>query len=223
MRFKDLIWILVLIVLSLVLIIDDSREVFLTYTNNYPYIMGFVKTAVLATMGEMLAFRILTGHYKGIVGITYKFIIWGLIGLSLVLVIPLFSQGVAALQQNNLLPSIKNSSFISKLVTAFLTSLLMNLIFAPTFMAFHRITDTYIELSEGKMCKIIKVKFNSVVDKINWNHYAEFVVFKTIPFFWIPAHTITFLLPEEYRVLMAASLSIALGLILSISKKQKIK
>jgi hypothetical protein len=43
---------------------------------------------------------------------------------------------------------------------------------------------------------------------------------KTIPFFWIPAHTLTFLLPSEYRVLAAAMLSIALGLILTITKKK---
>jgi hypothetical protein len=42
---------------------------------------------------------------------------------------------------------------------------------------------------------------------------------KTIPIFWIPAHTITFLLPSEYRVLSAAFLSIALGTILAFAKK----
>ncbi|GAB1473896.1 hypothetical protein MASR2M69_13370 [Bacteroidota bacterium] len=41
----------------------------------------------------------------------------------------------------------------------------------------------------------------------------KFVVGKTIPLFWIPAHTITFLLPDTYKVIFAASLSIVLGLI----------
>jgi len=44
---------------------------------------------------------------------------------------------------------------------------------------------------------------------------------KTIPMFWIPAHTITFLLPSEFRVLAAAFLSIALGAILAFAKKKK--
>ena len=45
--------------------------------------------------------------------------------------------------------------------------------------------------------------------------------FKTIPCFWIPAHTITFLLPENYRILSAGFLSIALGLILTLAKKRR--
>ena len=39
----------------------------------------------------------------------------------------------------------------------------------------------------------------------------------TIPLFWIPAQTITFLLPEDYRVLFAAFLSIVLGVLLAIA------
>lgn len=44
---------------------------------------------------------------------------------------------------------------------------------------------------------------------------------KTCPYFWIPAHTIVFLLPNQYRVLVSAFLSIALGLLLAIAKKGK--
>ena len=50
-----------------------------------------------------------------------------------------------------------------------------------------------------------------------------FVVGKTIPFFWIPAHTVTFLLPPEYRVFVAALLSIALGLILALASSRHAK
>jgi hypothetical protein len=47
-----------------------------------------------------------------------------------------------------------------------------------------------------------------------------FVFKKTIPFFWIPAHTITFLLPPQYRVLYAALLSVVLGILLGVAGKQ---
>ena len=43
---------------------------------------------------------------------------------------------------------------------------------------------------------------------------------KTIPFFWVPAHTITFMLPPEYQIVMAAYLSVALGIILGIMPKK---
>ena len=54
--------------------------------------------------------------------------------------------------------------------------------------------------------------------KINWEVQWGFVFKKTIPLFWYPAHTITFLLPGDYQVLFAAFLGVVLGLILSIKK-----
>jgi hypothetical protein len=64
-----------------------------------------------------------------------------------------------------------------------------------------------------------KVTLSEVIKRIDWDGFVSFVIMKTIPIFWIPAHTITFLLPPEYRVLSAAFLSIALGAILAFAKK----
>jgi hypothetical protein len=55
---------------------------------------------------------------------------------------------------------------------------------------------------------------------LNWNVQWSFVFKRTIPLFWIPAHTITFMLPDEYRVLFAAALGIALGVILAIASSK---
>jgi hypothetical protein len=44
------------------------------------------------------------------------------------------------------------------------------------------------------------------------------VVAPTILWFWIPAHTITFCLPAEFRIIMAAGLSVCLGAILAFAK-----
>ncbi|WP_321415721.1 Mpv17/PMP22 family protein [uncultured Desulfobacter sp.] len=44
---------------------------------------------------------------------------------------------------------------------------------------------------------------------------------KTLPFFWIPAHTITFLLPPDFQVLFAAILGIVLGIILAVAGLSK--
>lgn len=217
-KFKDSLFVTLFILIGSLLLINQSRNTFIDLTNQYPYLMGFIKVAILATMGELLASRISRGTYK-VKGIILKFIIWGLIGCSFVLVFKLFASGVISLQESYLLPP-SYHTFWGRLLSAFLTSTLMNLIFAPTFMAFHRITDTYIELGEGNLIKITKIKSEQVIKTIDWNHFIKFVVFKTIPFFWIPAHTVTFLLPEVYRVLMAATLSIALGIILSLAKRQ---
>lgn len=222
-KLKDLAWISIILAIILILIIDESRAQFVYLTENYRYLMGFIKTAVLATMGELLARRTMTGKYRGIVGIIYKFIIWGVLGLGFVLIFKIFASGVIYVQELYLLPSLSQDLFIGRLLRAFLTSLIMNLIFAPTFMIFHRITDTYIELGKGKLRNIFKINLDDVISQIDWHKFFKFVVVKTIPFFWIPAHTITFLLPAQYQVLMAASLSIALGIILSIAKKGKLE
>jgi hypothetical protein len=58
-----------------------------------------------------------------------------------------------------------------------------------------------------------------VVAQIDWQDLVGFVCLRTIPSFWIPAHTVTFLLPPEYRVLYAAFLSIALGVVLALAKR----
>lgn len=216
MKKKDFLWITALLLVIFILIYKPTHIAFVTLTKSHPYIMGFIKVSILATMGELLAIRLQTGDYKKPYGLIYRFIIWGFLGMVFALVFDLFSSGVSACIEKSLLPK---SSL--RFWPAFYTSALMNLIFAPTFMAFHRITDTFIDLGEGKVNKILRVKLSDVISKIDWNTFISFVVLKTIPFFWIPAHTITFLLPSEYRVLMASFLSIALGAILSLTKRKK--
>lgn len=219
----DLLWGLALLSVIFILVYPDTHALFLLATKEHPYIMGFAKVGILATMGELLAIRIISGNFKKPVGLIYRFIIWGFLGMVFVIAFDLFAFGVEGLIQKGLLPSASNNVFISKLITAFLTSTLINLLFAPGFMAFHRITDTYIDLGKGNIKSIMNVKLKEVIEQIDWYTFVNFVVLKTIPLFWIPAHTITFMLPSEYRILMAAMLSIALGAILASAKKKNIK
>ncbi|TNF08042.1 MAG: hypothetical protein EP317_03810 [Bacillota bacterium] len=222
MKLKDTLWLFVLIIITGFVISPLTKEIFTDLTSRFPYMMGFMKTAILASMGEMLVSRIRTKNYFSYHGIILKAFVWGLLGMVFVVIFKLFASGVVAAQGALLLPSIAGDNFLSKLLTAFLISLFMNVFFAPTFMLFHRITDGYIELGEGSIKKITKVKLNHVIDRIDFKSFVGFVVLKTIPLFWIPAHTITFLLPETYRILMAAYLSIVLGFILTISKSRKV-
>jgi len=68
-----------------------------------------------------------------------------------------------------------------------------------------------------------KMPVEKIIAQIDWGRFIREIVGVTIPVFWIPAHTITFLLPGQYRVLFAASLSIVLGLILSLAKMRNLK
>lgn len=223
MKKSDFIWILIILGFTSLVVINSTREIYESWNTKMPYLLGFIKTAFLASMGERLVHRMKYQTYFGDSGILLKAMVWGFLGMVFVLIFQIFSQGVIFAQQNQLLPLINSSSFWAILLTAFLTSALMNIFFAPTFMMLHRLTDTYIELSDGNIRKMTTIKMEEVIGKIDFKVFMTFVIMKTIPIFWIPAHTITFLLPPEYRVLFASYLSIALGIILTFAKTRKTK
>ncbi|WP_249741808.1 hypothetical protein [Fervidobacterium pennivorans] len=214
--FGDTLTILFFVILAILLLNDKTRTIYVNLNSSHPYILGFLKVGILATFGEILSLRISKGKYSTPVGVIYRFIVWGFLGVVFVTVFELFFSGTKALLEKQLLPYTNNARTFFQ---AFYTSVLMNLIFAPTFMAFHRITDAYIDLGNGNLKKIFTTKFDDVLNAIDWRFFVKFVLGKTIPFFWIPAHTVTFLLPSNYRVLVAALLSVFLGILLSLKKR----
>jgi len=56
-----------------------------------------------------------------------------------------------------------------------------------------------------------------LIEATDWKSMWGFVLKKTIPFFWIPAQTITFLLPVEFQILVAALYSTILGVFLAFA------
>jgi ABC-type polysaccharide transport system permease subunit len=66
-----------------------------------------------------------------------------------------------------------------------------------------------------------KITMKDAIANVDWVGFINFIVLKTIPLFWIPAHTISFLMPENMRVMLAALLSIAFGVIVAYSKLRK--
>jgi len=219
MKKQDIYWILIIMMITTVFVIPYTRSLYERLNMQYPYLLGFIKTSILAFMGELLVSRIQKGRYFTGTGHLMKWFVWGLLGMTFVLVFKIYATGVTSAQAAGLLPMVNHPGFLASLLTAFLISLTMNLSFAPTFMILHRITEGFIYQSSGTMKKIFSVKLSSVIDSIDWQRFFNVIILKSIPFFWIPAHTITFLLPENYRVLMAAYLSITLGIILSLGKK----
>lgn len=200
---------IVLAVFIAVLAIPQSREIFKTLSSGHPFIMGFIKFGLLATVGEVLALRIRKKEWDLPVCVWQKALIWGAIGIAITFMMSAYKGSVAVITENGLIPG-KNSVFLKALYT----SAIMNLSFGPTFMAFHKCTDKWLELKAAGCEHDLK----SVIGGVDWHIFVSFTLFKTIPLFWIPAHTVTFLLPGEYQVIVAASLSIALGIILSVKK-----
>lgn len=228
--FKDLILILFLPVLFAVFgLIPVLYKFYNEFNKFHPFIMSFLKFVILATYGEIAAYRINNKRYPAkSFGILPKMIVWGFLGIAIKAAFIIFSKGTISLLNSifrnfpvNILSS-KDFSIL-KLASAFSISLTMNLIFAPVMMLTHKITDLYISKSEGTFNGILKTKFRitELLSSIDWKNFGGFVLSKTIPFFWIPAHTITFLLPESFQVLYAALLSVALGLFLAYKPVKK--
>ncbi len=205
----------VFVLFAAVLAIPFSREIFETLSADHPFIMGFVKFALLATAGEIIAVRMSTGSWQKPSYLIARIIIWGLIGIWITYMMKMLFIGSGAIIENGLIPGKGLPEFWYKLVRAFTTSATMNLTFGPTFMAVHKCSDTYLALraANGK-----KVSLAAIIDTVDWKRFVSFTLFKTVPLFWIPAHTLTFMLPSEYQVMLAALLSVALGIILNLKK-----
>lgn len=195
----------------LVLAIPGSREAFKAMTAAHPFVLGFVKFAFLATVGELIAIRLQKKQWLLPVGVFAKFVVWGLFGIVIALMFKIFAGGVGLLLANGILPGEGIA-----LWSAFLTSLLMNATFGIALMSSHRVTDTIIVLA----CEKKRISVGNIVAAIDFNSLVGFTIVKTIPLFWIPAHTITFSLPGEYQIVVAAFLSIVLGIFLSMKKSE---
>jgi hypothetical protein len=225
MKKSDLILIITISVIVLIFILfPKAHETYTKLNITHGMWMSFIKFGVLATFGESLALRLSTGHYnKTGFGLLPKAVVWGLLGLSIKMAFIIFSNGTAAFVEylglDGAHASLAKPITITAMITAFSISTAMNIIYAPVMMTLHRITDTHIAQMGGSIKALITpIPFRSIVPSLDWSNLWNFIFKKTIPLFWIPAHTITFLLPEQYQVLFAAMLSIALGVILSMAK-----
>jgi hypothetical protein len=91
-------------------------------------------------------------------------------------------------------------------------------------MTFHKITDIHILETGGTLKGFFQpIDFARILKEIDWSVMWGFVFKKTLPFFWIPAHTITFLLVPQYQILFAAALGIVLGVLLGVAGRKKIQ
>jgi hypothetical protein len=224
MNRKDLIFILIAITIFLPFILINSfYQAYASFNHDYPMIMSMIKFAILATLGEALGSRIKSGEYtpSGF-GLFPRAFVWAILGFSIKLAFVIFTAGtidfLSFMGMDNVKEVYAGGFTAGKLFIAFCISFFMNTIFGPVMMTTHKVTDTHILLTGGTMSGLFsRIKVSEILKNINWDVQWNFVFKKSIPLFWYPAHTITFLLPQEYQVLFAAFLSIALGLILAIA------
>jgi hypothetical protein len=216
MKRSDLFAILFVVSILMIFILPESRLTYNLAYEKFPIVLSFLKFALLATFGEMLILRIFRGTYnEKKFGLLPKTIVWGVLGISLYFAFTIFYGGVTWL----LFEGGRPETAAMKLIHSFSISFFMNIFYAPVLMLTHHVTDRFILNNNGKF-PVRNFQTMVLLKQIDWDKMWGFVIKKTIPFFWIPVHTITFLLPEQYRILIAAVLSIVLGLFLATSKKK---
>ncbi len=224
MKFSDVLAIITIIfVICLFTILPKNNQAIGEFVSNHGMIMSFFKFAVLCTIGELVALRITTTQYiQDGFGLMPRVLMWGGIGLVIHMAFVIFATGTPFLLKDFGLglaaDALIHGNFGTRLLLAFSISVFMNTLFAPVFMVAHGIVSVHIAKTGGTLKGLFSpVNIGEILGGMDWKMLWGFVFKKTIPLFWIPAHTITFLLPPELRVLFAAALGVVLGIILAFA------
>ncbi len=229
MKRTDLLFALAIVAIFLPFILcQPLYEWYKEFNATHGMVMSFLKFGILSTMGEMLGFRISSGRYVSPnFGVLPRMIVWGVLGMGINMAMIIFSKGTPMFMEYMGMECaaqafVAEEFTMNKLWVALAVSVAMNTIFAPVFMTLHKITDAHIAANSGSLRALITpIPMAERFAAINWQAQWGFVFKKTIPLFWYPAHTITFLLPAEQRVLFAALLGIVLGVLLALSTKKE--
>lgn len=228
MKKADLVFLCTAIAVFLPFMLSESLYgAYKAFNQSHGMIAGFIKFAILSTAGEMLGARIANGryYYPGF-GILPKMIVWGVLGMGINMAMIIFSVGTPAFLEymglENATAVLAGKLCWEKVFVAFCVSVAMNSIFAPVFMTLHKVSDLQIADYNGSLLALFRPwKMGNLLARINWKAQWGFVFRKTIPLFWFPAHTVTFLLPPSGRVLCAALLGVALGVLLALAARRK--
>ncbi len=210
-------------ILFLFTVMPGWMDGFIAATKASPYLMSFAKFAVLSTFGECIGLRVTAGVYnRPGFGILPRAVVWGFLGMGIKLAFTIFATASPSVLADLGLASsadvVRAGGFGWKVLAAFTFSVTINFIFAPVFMTLHKVTDAHIAETGGTLRGLFTpVDVTRHLQNTNWSALWGFVFKKTLPLFWVPAHTITFLLPQHFQVLFAALLGIVLGLILAFS------
>ncbi len=170
---------------------------YIQLVTTYPIGSAMLQFAVLGTFGEIIARWVAKKkiYYPFSSNATiWKMISWSILAVCIKYAFVGTEGFVDALvyhQPNSLLPlAFKESIFLN----AFAKSVCMNLQFGLFLVILHRILD------------------NMFLFNKNWSNLDSAML--TLIWFWIPAHTITFILPQIYQIGLAALWSLVMGVIL---------
>lgn len=171
---------------------------YIEIVKSYPIYTAMVQFAVLGTIGDIISKWIIRKKvfipYKPIT-MLLKMGEWALLAVFIKYAFIGFHGFVDSLIEAGYLPGMTKFSY------AFSVSASMNLQFGPFLVIMHRLLD------------------NIVLGENNWKNIDK--GFYSLLWFWLPAHTLTFILPKPFQIGLAALWSVALGIILGFYNKNK--
>jgi hypothetical protein len=163
----------------------------------HPILTAIIQFAVLGTLGDAVSHCIVKRKIffpYDTKTLILKIIEWSILAVMIKYAFIGFHGFVETLIDNNYLPQLEGLS------KSFAISTSMNLQFGPFLVIMHRLMD------------------NLIAGKQNWKNLDK--GFYSLLWFWIPAHTITFMLPKEFQIGLAALWSLALGIILGFYNRK---
>lgn len=170
---------------------------YLSFVKANPLPAAFIQFAILGFLGEIVSYFITKRPLKeagNVFQVVLKMAAWGILGIIIKYGFTGMRGFLDSLIEHNMIAFMKRGT----IVYAFFLSTFTNILFGPQMMAFHRVEENLIMRKRG---------FEGIENS-----------FKTLIWFWIPAHTVTFSLPADYQIGLAALWSVVLGIILGSSK-----
>jgi hypothetical protein len=172
---------------------------YVQWVSQNPLLSAALQFALLGTLGEIISFSFRKKHFAlpcSLWQLLGKVAAWALLGLIIKYGFIGMKGFTRGLLDHHLLPQFMSAG----IGWAFAVSTLTNLLFGPQMMFFHRLED------------------NLILWK--WDLSGLTRAWWTLIWFWIPAHTVTFSLPADLQIGLAALWSVVLGLILGTSMKR---
>lgn len=163
----------------------------------FPVLMAMLQFALLGTLGDAISHWFVQRAFSkpfGTVTMFLKMLEWALLAICIKYAFLGFNGFVDILVNKGYLPE------LNLFTRALAISIAMNLQFGPFLVIAHRYLD------------------NIIARTNNWINIDKGL--KSLIWFWIPAHTVTFMLPKPYQIGLAALWSIVLSVILGFYKRQ---
>ena len=163
----------------------------------YPLYTAMLQFAVLGTFGDVISKWMQQGRvfmpYKAQI-LILKMLEWAFLAITIKYAFVGFQGFVDSLVSHQLLPE------LGLFGRAFAVSVAMNLQFGLLLVMLHRFLD------------------NLIAQQSNWKNIDKGMW--SLIWFWIPAHTVTFMLDKPYQIGLAAIWSVVLGIILGYYNRE---